>query len=58
MPCQATFNKMSLDTLPDKLKDLKIIEKILIFEILISKKIAIMHEKEEFRFQKVSQAKK
>ena len=27
MPCQAVFNKMSLDPIPDELKDLKKLEK-------------------------------
>ena len=30
IPCQAVFNKMSLDSILDELKDLKIIGKILI----------------------------
>ena len=48
MPCQAVFNKMSLDPIPDELKDLKKSEKILISKRIIFKKIAIMHGKWEF----------
>ena len=48
MPCQAVFNKMSLDPFLDELKDLKKLEKILIFKIIIFKKVAIMHGKGEF----------
>ena len=35
MQCQAVFNKMSLDPIPDKLKDLKKLEKILISKRII-----------------------
>ena len=38
---------MSLDPIPDKLKDLKKLEKILISRGIIVKKIAIMHGKGE-----------
>ena len=31
-PCQAVFNKMSLDSIPDELKDLKKLEKNLNFQ--------------------------
>ena len=48
IPCQAVFNKMSLDSIPDELKDLKKLEKILISKRIIFKKIAIMHGKGEF----------
>ena len=47
MPRQAVFNKMSLDPIPDELKDLKKLEKILISRAIIFKKIAIMHGKGE-----------
>ena len=47
MLCQDVFNKMSLDPIPDKLKDLKKIEKKLISKRIIFKKIA-MHGKGEF----------
>ena len=45
MPCQAVFNKISLDPIQDELRHLKKIEKILIFKRIIFKKIGIMHEK-------------
>ena len=32
MPCQAVFNKMSLDPIPDELKDLKVLEKKINFQ--------------------------
>ena len=48
IPCQEIFNKMSLDSIPDELKDFKKIEKISISRKIIFKKIAIMHEKGEF----------
>ena len=38
MPCQAVFNKMSLDPIPDELKDLKVLEKKLITKRIIFKK--------------------
>ena len=38
MPCQSVFNKMSLDPIPDELKDLKNLEKNLIFKKIIFKK--------------------
>ena len=48
MPCKAVFNKMSLDPVPDELKDFKKLEKILISRRIILKKITIMHGKGEF----------
>ena len=36
--CQAVFNKMSLDPIPDELKDLKKLEKVLISKRIIFKK--------------------
>ena len=47
MPCQAIFKKMSLGPIPDELKDLKKLEKVLISKRTIFKKIAIMHGKAE-----------
>ena len=40
--------KMSLDSILDELKDLKKLEKILIFMRIILKKIEIMQKKREF----------
>ena len=48
MPCQAVFDKKSLDPIPDELKYLKKLEKDLISKRIIFKKIAIMHGKGEF----------
>ena len=48
MPCQAAFNKKSLNPIPDELKDLNKSGKILIPRRIIFKKIAIMHGKGEF----------
>ena len=48
MSCRAIFNKMSLDPIPDKLKDFKKLQKILIYKRMIFLKIAIMHGKREF----------
>ena len=48
IPCQAIFNKMSLDPIPDELKDLKKLEKVLISKRIIFKETAIMHGKSEF----------
>ena len=48
MPFQAVFNKMSLDHIPDELKDFKKLEKNLISKKIIFKKIAMMHGKGEF----------
>ena len=48
IPCQAVFNKMSLDPIPDKIKDFKKSEKILISNRTLFEKIAIMHGKGEF----------
>ena len=48
MPCQAIFNKMSLDPIPDELKDLKKLEKMLIYKRIIFIKIAVMYGKREF----------
>ena len=42
MSFQAVFNKMSLDHIPDELKDLKKLEKILISKKMIFKKIPMM----------------
>ena len=48
MPCQAVFDKTSLDPISDELKYLKKLEKDLISKRIIFKKIAIMHGKGEF----------
>ena len=48
MPCQTVFNKMSLDPIPDELKDLRNLDKILISKRIIFRKITVMHGKEEF----------
>ena len=48
MPCQAFFNKTSLDPIPDELNDFIEIEKIIISKRIIFNKIAIMPGKEEF----------
>ena len=47
MPCQEVLNKISLDRIPDELKDLKKLKKKICQRIF--KKIAIMHGKEELR---------
>ena len=49
MPCQAVFDKMSLDPIPDELKNLKKSEKLQISQRIIFKKIAIMHGKEDLQ---------
>ena len=54
MPCQAVFNKMSFDHILNELKDLKNLEKILVFKRLIFKRIAIMHGKGELAKFKAS----
>ena len=49
--CQAVCNKITLDPIPDELKDLKKkkkIEKALISTRILFKKLAIMHGKSEF----------
>ena len=38
IPCQAVFNKMSLDPIPDELKDFKNLEKILISKRILFEK--------------------
>ena len=48
IPCQAVCNKMALSLIPDILKDLKKLEKVLISKRILFKKIAIMHGKGEF----------
>ena len=42
MPFQTVFNKMSLDHIPDELKDFKKLEKIFISKKIIFKKIPMM----------------
>ena len=48
IPCQAVCNKMVLDPIPNELKGLKKLEKVLISKRILFKKIAIMHGKGEF----------
>ena len=48
IPCQAVCNKMAIFPIPDILKDLKKLEKVLISKRILFKKIAIMHGKGEF----------
>ena len=48
IPFQAVCNKMALSPIPDILKDLKKLEKVLISKRILSKKIAITHGKGEF----------
>ena len=48
IPCQAYCNKMALDPIPDELKDLKKLEKVLISERILFKKMAMMPGKGEF----------
>ena len=50
----SSFNKTSLDPIPDELKDLKKLEKTLISRGIIFKKIAIMHGIGEFAKSKGS----
>ena len=40
---------MSLDPIPDKVEDFKKLEKIIVCKIIIFKKIAIMHGKEDLQ---------
>ena len=46
--CQAVCNKMALSSIPDILKDLKKLDKVLISKRILFKKIAMMHGKGEF----------
>ena len=48
IPCQAVCTKMALYPIPDVLKNLKKLEKVLICERILFKKIAIMHGQGEF----------
>ena len=48
IPCQAVCNKMALDPIPDELRDLKKLERVLISNRLLCRKIALMHGKGEF----------
>ena len=48
IPCEAVNNKMALVPIPDELKDLKKLEKVLISRRILFKKISIMHGKGEF----------
>ena len=46
--CQAVANKMHIEMLPNELKDFRTLEETLIFKRILSKKLAIMHEIDEF----------
>ena len=48
IPCQAVCNKMALDPIPDELKDLKKLKKVLISKRILFKKTELMHGKGEF----------
>ena len=48
IPCQAVFNEIFLDPIPNDLKDFKKLEKFLIFKGILFKKIAIIHGKGNF----------
>ena len=48
IPCHTVCNKMALAPIPDELKSLKQLEKVLILKRILFKKIAIMHEKGDF----------
>ena len=42
IPCQAVWNKLSVDDLPGEIKSLNRLEKVLISKIILFKKISIM----------------
>ena len=48
MPCQAVLNKLNIEDIPKELSDLRRLEKVLIAQRILFKKIAIMHGKGEF----------
>ena len=48
IPCQAVYNKLELQEIPDVLKSLKKLERILVSQRILFKKIVIMHGKGEF----------
>ena len=54
MPCQAVFNKMSLDPIPDEIKDFKQLEKKFTSKRIIFKRNTVMHGKQEFAESKGS----
>ena len=47
-PCETACNNMGLDTIPDKLRELKQLEKVLISKRILLKKIAIKYRKINF----------
>ena len=48
VPCQAVFNKLGIEPIPKELSELRRLEKVLISQRILFKKIAIMHGKGEF----------
>ena len=48
IPSEAVCNKMTLDCIPDELKDLNKIDKVLLFKITLFKEMGVMHGKGEF----------
>ena len=48
IPSRAVCNKMAVDPIPNELKDLKKLEKVLFSKRILFKKIAIMYRKSEF----------
>ena len=58
IPCQAVHNKISLDPIPDELKDYKKLEKILISKRTLLTKTEIMHGKDEFSRSEFSKSKR
>ena len=58
IPCQAIHNKISLDPIPDELKDYKKLEKILISKRTLLTKTEIMHGKDEFSRSEFSKSKR
>ena len=58
IPCLAVHNKISLDPIPDELKDYKKLEKILISKRTLLTKTEIMHGKDEFSRSEFSKSKR
>ena len=48
IPCQTVCDKIAQDPIPGELRNLKILEKVLISKRILLKKIATMHGKGEF----------
>ena len=44
MPCQAVFNKLNIEEAPKELRDLRRLERVLIAQRILFKKIAILKE--------------